>query len=128
MAAISGSLTSVTLRGRTIPVAGDSDVNRKKGGWENSLQMNGDGVTARLHKTRTGWRLSNLAVAVDDSLGDHEYIQSLADGMDFFPIGLSYADGSVQEGTGQVTGEIEHSAANGTVTLTLEGPGKLERQ
>ena len=48
MPAVGGSIESVTLNGRPFPVAADAEAQRKLGGWENEVQANGDGFTARL--------------------------------------------------------------------------------
>jgi len=51
MAAVGGSLESITLNGREFPVAADVEAQRKLGGWENEVLANGDG-SGRLIKTR----------------------------------------------------------------------------
>ena len=122
-----GSIESVGLAGRTFSVAADADSNRKLGGWENEAQPNGDG-TARLIKTRVVWQLDGLTLSIDDLRGDQEYLQDLKDRLDFFPIDITYASGSVYSGLGQVTGEEQTSSMSTTAAVTLSGPGKLTRQ
>jgi hypothetical protein len=122
-----GSIESVGLAGRTFSVAADADSNRKLGGWENELQMNGDG-TGRSIKTRVGWLIDGLTLSVDDLRGDQEYIQDLKDRKDFYPIDITYASGAVYSGLGQVSGEEQTSSMSTTSALTLSGPGKLTRQ
>ena len=61
MAAIGGSLESVSLDGREFPVAADAEVQRKLGGFENEVQASGDG-SARMVKTRVPWSLDGLVV------------------------------------------------------------------
>ena len=60
MAAIGGSIQEVALQGRTFAVAADAESQRKLGGFENEVQPNGDGMTARLIKTRVTWMLDGL--------------------------------------------------------------------
>lgn len=127
MTAIGGSIESISIKGREFAVASDADSNRKLGGFENELRANGDG-TGRLIKTRVPWRLDNLTIVIDDTRGDHEYLQGLADRKDLFPVGITFASGVTYGGTGQVSGEMQVSSQATTAALSLEGSGKLTRQ
>lgn len=127
MSAVGGSIESITLAGRNFAVAADAEAQRKIGGWENEVQANGNG-TARLIKTRTPLSIEGLTVETDDSRGDHEYLQGLADRFDFFPIAITYASGETYQGTAQITGDLQASSEKATSTLSLKGPGKLTRQ
>jgi hypothetical protein len=127
MAAIGGSIEAVSLRGRLFSVPADQDTNRKLGGFENEVQTNGNG-TARLIKTRVAWSISDLTVEVDDTAGDHEFIQSLADGKDYFTTVITYASGEVYSGTGQIVGEIQTGSQNTTCSVSLQGTGVLKKQ
>lgn len=127
MAAVGGSIESVSLGGRLFAVAADADSNRKLGGWENEIQPNGDG-TVRLIKTRTGWVLDGLTVSIDDTRGDAEYLQDLQDAKDLFAVSITYASGITYQGTGQITGETQVSSQNTTAALALGGEGKLTQQ
>ena len=75
---IGGSIESISIDGASYPVVSDSDVSRKLGGAENETQVNGDG-TVRTIQTRVPWMLSGVGLALDDTLGDHERIQTLID-------------------------------------------------
>lgn len=127
MAAVGGSIETVTLAGREFPVAHDAEVQRKLGGFENEVQPNGDG-SARLIKNRTAWMLSGIAVEIDDSRGDHEYLKSLADSNDYFAIAITYSSGVTYQGRGQITGEFQASSQNATAPIDLMGPGILTPQ
>lgn len=122
-----GSIESITLDGRTFSVAADADASIKLGGYENEIQPNGDG-TARLIKTRVPFSLDGIAVSVDDLNGDHEFLQSLADGKTTFPLTITLASGAIWQGTGQITGEVPKSSQNATIPLNLSGQGKLSQQ
>ncbi len=128
MAATGGSIESLTLDGRTFPVAGDAEAQRKLGGFENEQQPNGDGLTSRLIKTRVSWKLDGVAVEIDDDRSDLEFLQELADRFSNFPVSITYASGVVNQGVGQLTGEFPASSQNATAPVTLEGPGKLTQQ
>ena len=128
MAAVGGSIQEVALQGRVFGVAADAESNRKIGGTENEVQANGDGMTARLIKTRVTWMLDGLSLEMDDSRGDHEFLQDLANGNDYFPVSIVYASGEIYQGTGQITGEVQTSSQAATAAVSLMGPGVLTRQ
>jgi len=128
MAAIGGSVESISLDGRNFAVAADSEVTMKLGGVENELEPNGDGITARTVKTQIPWALSGLSVEVDHLLGDQEFLVSLQKGGRFFPVVISFADGSAYQGSGQITGEINSSSQKATAEINLMGPGELTKQ
>lgn len=127
MAAVGGSIESVSLDGRNFAVAADAEAQRKLGGFENEVQANGNS-TARLIKTRVPLAIDGLTVEVDDDRGDHEFLQNLSDRNDFFPITITYASGSVYGATAQLTGETQASSQNATAPVSLMGPGVLRRQ
>lgn len=128
MAAVGGSIQEVNLSGRTFAVAADAEAQRKLGGWENEVQANGDGYTARLIKTRVPLSISGLTLEVDDSRGDHEFLQNLANGNDFFALGITFASGVTYQGSAQIVDELAASSQNATASVSLSGPGILTRQ
>ena len=91
------------------------------------MRANGDG-TARIIKTRVPLSLDGLTLVVDDSRGDHEFLQGLADRSDFWPLAITYASGVTYGGTGQIVSEMQFSSQASTAQLSLSGPGKLTRQ
>lgn len=127
MPAIGGSIESVSISGRNFPVAADADSQRKLGGTENEIETNGDG-SGRQIKTRVPWKVDGLMLTIDDSRADHEFLQALADGPEYYPIAVSYASGIIYQGTGQITGEFQVGNQAQTGSITLSGPGKLTPQ
>lgn len=127
MPAVGGSIESVTLDGREFAVTADADATRKLGGFENELQMNGNG-TARVIKNRTGWSLDGVVIETDDSRGDQEFVQELADRNGEFPIAITYASGVTYQGAGIIVGENGASSQSASQTVSLMGPGKLTPQ
>lgn len=127
MAAVGGSIESVTLDGRSFAVAADAEAQRKLGGFENEVQANGDG-TARLIKTRVPLSIDGLTVEIDDDRGDHEFLQELTNRNDFFPVAFTYASGFTYQGTAQITGETQASSQSATASISLMGPGVLTKQ
>ena len=122
MAAVGGSIESITLDGRNFAVAADAEAQRKLGGFENEVQSNGDG-TARLIKTRVPLSLDGLTLEIDDDRADQEFLQELTNRNDFFPVVISYASGNDYQGTAQIVGETQASSQNATAAVSLMGPG-----
>jgi hypothetical protein len=127
MAGIGGPIADLTLNGRYFSVAEDAESNRKIGGFENEVQMNGDG-TGRLIKTLVPWGADGLTVNVDDENGDQEFLQNLANLNDFFPITVGYVSGAIWQGNGQTVGELAYSSKNATATVALQGTGTFTKQ
>jgi len=127
MAAVGGSIEAITLSGRSFAVAADAEAQRKLGGFENEVQSNGDG-SARIIKTRVPLSLDGLTLEIDDDRADQEFLQDLSDGTDYFPIDITYASGSVYQGSAQIVGETQVSSQNATAAVSLMGPGKLTKQ
>lgn len=127
MAAVGGSIESITLDGRGFAVAADAEAQRKLGGFENEVQANGDG-TARLIKTRVPLSIDGLTVEIDDDRADQEFLQELSNRNDFFPVVISYASGNDYQGTAQIVGETQTSSQNATAAVSLMGPGVLTKQ
>jgi hypothetical protein len=127
MSATGGSIENVNVHGRDFSVAADADSNRKLGGFESDVEANGDG-TGRKIKTRVPWTLSGISVDIDDSNGDAEYLQAIADDNTFGPITITYASGAVYQGTGTVAGEFVTASMSTTAAIELKGTGKLTKQ
>jgi hypothetical protein len=127
MPAVGGSIQSLTVRGRIFPVASDAEANKKLGGFENEVQANGDG-TARKIMTRVPWAVDGLQVEINDDRGDQEFLQEIADSLEFVSMEMELASGTVYAGTGTITDEIQASSQNATATLKIGGPGKFEAQ
>lgn len=127
MAAIGGSIETVSLDGRSFGVAADAEAQRKLGGFENEVMANGDG-NARLIKTRVPMSLAGVTVEVDDDRGDHEFLQDLANRNDFWPVAITYASGKTYQGRAQITGELQSSSQSATAGFDLSGPGVLTVQ
>ena len=123
-----GSLIEFSVNGRPFKCAADADGNTDMGGKENEFRANGDGVTGRFIQTAKGWKLSGINFAIDEDNDDLEFLQNIADGGKPVTMKASYSDGTVRSGKGNVTGAIEVSSMNGTAPLTLEDPGKFQKQ
>ena len=115
------------MGGRLFTVAPDAEVQRKLGGFENEVLANGDG-SARLIKTRVPLSLAGLTIVMDDSRGDQEYLQDLADQTDYFVLLITYASGISYQGSAQIVGESPASSQAATAGIDLMGPGILTRQ
>lgn len=124
--AVGGSIESISLNNRVFSVASDAEMQRKTGGFENEVEANGDG-SARLIKTRVPLSLDGITVSIDDVRGDLEYLQSLANLTDFFPITVTLASGVVYTASAQITGEFTASSQSTTAPISLKGPGVITK-
>lgn len=127
MAAVGGSIESISIAGRNFAVASDAEANRKLGGFENEVAANGNG-TARIVKTRVPWSLDGITVEVDDSRGDQEFLQDIANGNEFVAVSMTLASGFTYQGQGVITGEMQASSQNASASISLMGPGEMSRQ
>lgn len=127
MGAVGGPIVDLNLSGRSFSVAEDAESNRKIGGDENTVAMNGD-KTARLIKSLVPWGADGLTVSVDDEKGDHEFLQNLANRNSFFAITVTYANGEIWQGDGQIVGEVAYSSKNTVATVALQGTGEFTKQ
>lgn len=127
MPAIGGSAETLAVNGREFPYTADADINRKNGGYENEVGANGNG-TGRILKTRVNPMLSGNVVECDESRDDHQFLQDISDGNGFVVIAITYAGGEVYEGTAIITGELQHSSQNATLSFDMTGQGKFTKQ
>lgn len=128
MAAVGGSIESISIDGRLFPVAADSDASIDTGGFSVEHQANGDG-SARDVMTRKIWMVDGLNVEIDHYRGDLQFLQEKSDTPGGrFPITVTLVNGVTYQGSGKPTGDIKASSQNATAAITLSGPGKLEQQ
>lgn len=127
MAAVGGSIESVSIRGRLFPVASDADSARKLGGDENEVQPNGD-KSARIIKTAAAWSLTGLQLEVDESRADQQFLQEIADGNDYVAIAITYASEVTYQGSGTITDALEFSSQTSTASVSFMGIGVLTQQ
>lgn len=127
MSAVGGPIESVSINGRNFAVAEDADASVVYGGDQNELGMNGND-TARLIKSKMGWKVSGLALQIDPDNNDHEFIQDIIDGNEFVDYEHTEVDGNVYYGSGQIIEEVGKSTKNATAELTFSGPGRLTKQ
>lgn len=124
--ATGGSVESIVIAGRRFSVDAEEDVTLMLGGMSNEIKPNGDN-TARVIQKRVAWKLSSIKIMNDHLRGDHEYVQAIANGFSFVPCTIRMSDGTVYYGSGQVTGDIEGSSQDGTISIELSGPGALSQ-
>jgi len=127
MPAVGGPIESISIDGRGFAVAADADTNRDIGGDNNEIQANGN-KTARIVKTAMPWKVDGLSLSVDDFLGDHEFLQDIADSDAFHVIKIIYPSGAAWQGSGTITGELKYASANTTMPIEFSGEGNLTQQ
>jgi len=124
---IGGSILSISLNGRQFSVPADADFSQKIGGFENEVMANGDS-TSRLLMTRVPFKLSSVSVAIDDTIQDFEFLQSIADAKEFADLVVEFASGALWTGQGQIIGELTRATATATSEFEISGTGTLVQQ
>lgn len=127
MAAVGGSIESISIRGRLFPVAADADATRDLGGFTVEVPSNGDG-SARIVKTRKPWALGGVVVEINDDRADQEFLQEIQNGNEFVPITITFASGTTYQARGTLVEELEMSTQSATATIALQGPGEMTQQ
>lgn len=122
--ATSGSIESLSLAGQSFPVAADNEATIMFGGASNEVQLNGDGITARIIKSKVPWKISGLQVSIDWARGDMATLQNLADG-NVFAVQMKLADQTLLNAVGQIVGDLAGSSQNSTASVELSGGGKI---
>ena len=128
MAIIGGPVESATIKGRTFPVPHDADVTMLLGGDKNTVEPNGDGVTARITKEVSTFKISGLTLVIDDDRDDHQFLQDIMDGSEFVDVSVTMPNADVYYGQGIITEEPERSTKSATMDVTISGPGRLTKQ
>jgi hypothetical protein len=130
MAAVGGSIASVSIDSVDYAVAADADVALKMGGTKVTARRSGSGAT-RYTGEEEDWSLSGIEVSIDLGRNDVEpldYLQRVADALEAVPCTITLIDGTVYSGMGLVVDDHDYSTAKATAGLTLMGQGKLTRQ
>jgi len=118
--AIHGAMRSLTINGRGFKVAHDGSGNKAMGGRNNEVAMNAD-ASFRVLQTVMPGSLNDLQVESDDSRGDQEFLQGLADDGLPVPVVATYAANISYTGDLVVSGEISKDENTGLVSLNFQG-------
>ncbi|SRR5690606_33587908 len=124
---IAGPLRRVQIAGRIFSAAGDNAGNRKLGGRENEVAMNGDS-TIRVIQTETAWMMDGVQLSVKDDSGGQEFLQDLSDAGESKPCQFTFASGLIWAAQGVPTGEISYDGNTGLVSCSFAGQGRLKKQ
>lgn len=116
-----GSIESISFAGRDFNVAADSDPNFKLGGKEGEIQPNGN-RTVRLILTRTGHSIPSIAIDINHSNGDLQFLQERANSSIFEAIAITMADGAVYQGESHIVGELTAAPQSATANVSFGGP------
>lgn len=126
MAVNGGSIESVFLAGRSFAVDAEAEVTITPNGYTNESKANGNG-TGRIIKTRKLGMVEGLALEIDDSRNDLQFIQDVADGGDFEAFNITLVDGTVYYGDVQVEGDFSKSTQSSLCTIGLKGPQVIKQ-
>ena len=122
---ITGNAEWAELAGRRFECDAEADLEFSLPGYKNENRPSGSG---RLITKKTR-KLGNvtLPLVLDEQNGDLEFIQSLADRTESFPIVFGLTSGSVYSGIAQIEDEVSMNTGDGKCDLELK-PSSLARQ
>lgn len=118
--AIHGAMRSLTINGRGFKIAHDGSGNKVMGGRNNEVAMNGDSSFRVLQTVMPG-SLNDLQVEIDDSRGDQEYLQGIADDGLPIPVVATYAADVSYTGDVVLSGELQKDENTGLMSLSFQG-------
>jgi hypothetical protein len=125
MAAVGRPLESVQINGREFQCVGDAAGTRKRGGYENEWQPNGNQKTGRKVMTPVGWSVAGQNLAIDDAQKDQEYIQAVCDSPEPADFVFNYGQGIRYQGTGTLVDVLEYDPMTATMGTSFMGGGQL---
>ena len=117
---IHGAMRSLTINGRGFRVAHDGSGNKAMGGRNNEVAMNADS-SFRVIQTVMPGSFNDINVESDDSRGDQEYLQGLADAGLPVPVVATYAANISYTGDVVISGEISKDENTGLISLSFQG-------
>ena len=118
--AIAGAMRSFTIRGRAFKVAHDGSGNKIMGGRNNEIAMNADGSFRTIQTVIPG-SFNDIGVECDDSRGDQEFLQEIADSGLPEPVVATYAANISYTGDVVIAGEISKDENTGLISLSCQG-------
>jgi hypothetical protein len=122
--ATGGSIQSISLNGRGFTATADNEAGIMLGGFSNEVQMNADS-TARKIMLRVPWKVTGLVLGIDQTQGDAQFLQDIADQKGMVAVEMTLADDTVYSGTGTIEGDLSASTMASSISLELAGGGKL---
>ena len=118
--AVKGAMRALSILGRPFKVAHDGSGNKDVGGRNNELAMNGDSSFRVLQTVMPG-SMNDLQVEIDDSRGDQEFLQGIANAGLPVPVVATYASNISYTGNLVITGELKADEATGLMPLSFQG-------
>ena len=111
---------------RSFPVKSDDNATIDLGGFTSERAINGDG-TGRKVRTRKGWEIANINLAVSIPDEDVEFLQEVQNSPKDAQIIYEHSDGFTYQGIGSIEGDIKPTTNDGYAGLTLTGSGELKK-
>lgn len=125
MSAIGGSPKEISWKGRIFACTGDSPADINYGGVSVERPGNGDGSVRKLI-TKVGWKITGLAIVIDHSRGDAEWLSAEHEKEDG-DFTITFNDETVYNGIGGIEGEFTNDIATASSTVDFAGGGKLKK-
>lgn len=117
---------SLSFDGREYQTVGDGAGTPEQGGLDNEWAPNGDPTSGRVIQTPTGWRYNDQGIDIDLSTDDWEYLNDKKNNGVIMDIVITWAD-AVYGGRGVIEGKFTLDKMASTASVTLAGPGQLQK-
>ena len=127
MTGIGGSVESLTIAGREFHPTADSDCQISLGGFTSAVEANGN-KSARKLLTAVPNSVKGLVVEIDDSDGDLEFLQEVANHAYFDVFTITLVSGKTYQGKSTVVGDLAMGTASASAPVEFSGPGQLTLQ
>lgn len=116
-----GDIRQITINGREFDAAPESSCNLRLGGFSNEVALNGNGSMHSTQKRMTAG-ISDLALSIDDTRQDLEFLQEIADEGEPVPVSMTVASGIAYSGSLILVAEdLAKSTGEGSATVSLIG-------
>jgi hypothetical protein len=121
MASVRGSdIRQLMIGGREFDPAPEGNVTYRLSGFQNESAPTGNGGMHTVQRRKLGG-FETLAISVDPTRGDIEYLQDLANAGEPVPCSMAIAS-ATYAGSLTIEGEIDPNTGDGQVEISALGP------
>jgi hypothetical protein len=115
-----GDIQSININGREFDPANEQTLNYRLSGFTNENLPTGNG---KLHtnKRRKLGGFDGLAISIDPSRQDLEFLQEIANSFDPVPVSITLVNGTVYSGSLKMEDVLDANSGDGTVEISMMG-------
>lgn len=132
MGAISGDIVEISFSNdvvgsATLYIKSGETVNFDTGGFRNEVAVDGSGQSI-IKKNRVSWKFEGPVSWDMNTREDMEKLVACAEALTESTWEFTHINGTVYQGTGIPSGDLNGDVNEGSIPLTVEGGGKLVKQ